>query len=265
MAVLYVICIMKRFNFYFISCALLSLVLVLGACDKDDEPDTPPQTTGTVHEVSIYPFFGADSLYLDSVYQTVEGYRVKFTELKLFCSEIGNSGGTIAVDAALFDYAYSQHRFCSFSAATGLYPNLSGYIGIDSLRNHADPSAFPTSSPLNIVNANDMHWGWNPGYIFMKIEARVDTIDDGSDLFDHNVVFHVGNDENRVLFGFPSVNWKQENGKEIARIKWDLAAVLQGASPIDFKTEFTSHSAPGQEALSLKVITQTAAALSILP
>lgn len=261
---LYVILIMMHsiFRVYTLFC-LTGLFLLL-ACKKN-EPDTPPQTSGTVHEMSIYPFFGGDSLYLDSVYVTVQGYRVKFTELKLLCTEIGNSGGSIAVDAALFDYAYSKNKFCSFSSAEGLYPNLSAYIGVDSIRNHSDPAAFPSDSPLNILIANDMHWGWNPGYIFMKIEAKVDTIDDGNDLFDHNVLFHVGNDENRTFFQFPSVNWKLENAKLLAAVKWDLAMFLQGASSIDLKTEYSSHSAPGEEALSLKVVQQTAASLSLLP
>ncbi len=109
-----------------------------------------------------------------------------------------------------------------------------------------------------------MHWGWSSGYIFMKVEAKVDTIPNGIPLFDHSVVFHIGQDVNLQTLSFDGINW-QATGTNAYRypLKLDMAKFLQnGAQTIDLKTEHTSHTAPGQEVLSLKVIENFKAAIS---
>ena len=111
-----------------------------------------------------------------------------------------------------------------------------------------------------------MHWGWNPGYIFVKIEAKADTIADGNDIFDHNVVFHVGLDANMQTLDYANLNWLAL-GNDVHELQFglDLATFLQGSTQsIDLQTEYSSHSAPGQEALTLKVMENFKEALTLL-
>jgi hypothetical protein len=71
-------------------------------------------------------------------------------------------------------------------------------VGVDSLRNtQADPLAipatdYPTDHPLNA--AADMWWGWATGYIFVKLEGRIDANGNGtySDIEDKAISYHPG-------------------------------------------------------------------------
>ena len=109
-----------------------------------------------------------------------------------------------------------------------------------------------------------MHWDWNPGYIFLKVEAKVDTLSDGIDNFNHYVVFHVGGDNLLQTINLSGYNWSQvSNGLYQLPLKLDMQKFLQnGAQTIDVKTEHSSHSLAGEEALSLKVIQNLRDALS---
>jgi hypothetical protein len=168
--------------------------------------------------------------------------------------------------AALFDYRNNGTDLLKADAKPADFSSINGFFGVDSTLNHDDPAAFATTNPLNILIANDMHWDWNPGYIFVKIEAKVDTIADGIDNFNHYVVFHVGADEWLQEFSLSDLNWSQTNQNLYTLpLKLDMQKFLQnGTQTIDVKTEYVSHSIAGQEALSLKVIQNLRDALSPL-
>ena len=109
-----------------------------------------------------------------------------------------------------------------------------------------------------------MHWDWNPGYIFVKIEAKVDTIQDGISLFDHNVIFHVGKDENLKSLSFDNINWVNIGDEHVFSLKLDLLHFLDtGSSSIDLKIEHTSHTSTGQEVLSDKIMTNFKESLTL--
>jgi hypothetical protein len=64
---------------------------------------------------------------------------------------------------------------------------LSFSVGIDSVKNHQDPSLYPLSNPLGLQEPS-MHWGWAGGYRFMAIEGKVDVDGDGKP--EENLEFH---------------------------------------------------------------------------
>ena len=94
------------------------------------------------------------------------------------------------------------------------------------------------------------------------MEAKVDTIQDGIPLFDHNVVYHIGLDENLKTVEFPNVTWSQDGLISIISLKIDLNEFLSSPDVIDVKTESSSHSSAGQESLTTKIITNFSLALS---
>ncbi|MBP6398014.1 MAG: T9SS type A sorting domain-containing protein [Saprospiraceae bacterium] len=55
---------------------------------------------------------------------------------------------------------------------------LSMFIGVDSFKNHEDPTLYPETHPLGLKDPS-MHWGWAGGYRFMAIEGMVDNSGDG--------------------------------------------------------------------------------------
>lgn len=242
---------------------ILSIVLmsmISSSCKVDVVEPVPCDTCDDELRVTVQPTFDGNFLALDSVYTTIEGYHVKFTDIKFFAEDV--RGNTQIIDAALFDYratgALLFQGVGSPSDATALTSNLG--VGIV---NHNDPSAFPIESVLNTNNSSGMHWDWSPGYIFMKVEGKLDTIADGNPLFDHNIIFHIGKDENLQTLSFPDVSWQQlATNIYGCNLELNMSTFLQnGGQNIDLKTEYTSHTAPGQEVLSLKVIENFKAAL----
>ncbi|MDG1148208.1 MAG: hypothetical protein P8N52_07895 [Crocinitomicaceae bacterium] len=239
--------------------ALKQLVIYcLGAClitsCKPDEPEeiTPP--CPDLLSVTVQPVFGGETLYLDSSYQTPEGYDIQFTDIKFYLQDVRN-GLNLFKDAALFDYRLRGTNLMERVGDKNDYVSLQSNLGVSALVNHNDPVGFDPASWLYISNSNDMHWDWNPGYIFVKIEAKVDTIQDGNSLFDHNVVYHVGKDENLKTLSFTDINWVDIGSGYVLPLKLDMFHFLNvGASPIDVKTAFTSHSLAGQEGLSEQII-----------
>lgn len=240
--------------------AILLSVILFNSCKKVDDIEDPLPPNEL--EIQVTPYFGSEKLYLDSVYTTNEGYLVKFEEIRFYATNLAH-GSHSFFDVGLFNYRHSQNQFIKINGEPTNYPSLQGILGVDSSRNHADPSAFSNSNPLNIINANEMHWGWNPGYIFTYIDAKLDTIVDSEQNFSHILSYHVGNDAYRQDLNFPTVNWtKVSSNLYRANMILDLKKVINGTQVLDLKTENISHSSAFQEAISLKVIKNFAQALS---
>lgn len=235
--------------------ALIGILIIgLVVSCKEDSPEPEPEPVPTA-VVEVQPLFNGDELLLDATYTTAEGYLVQFTDIKFYLEDVRNSSNVLS-DAMLFDYRARGKELFNGEADASKFNSISGNLGVDSVLNHSDPSSFPSSSWLNIAKSNDMHWDWNPGYIFVKVEGRVDTIPDATELFDHSLVFHCGLDANLQTIQFDNLSWvKTGDVAHRTMLNIDMGTFLQGATQsIDLKSEFTSHSMPGQEALTLKVM-----------
>jgi len=228
-------------------------VILLTSCKNKENLDPVEETIGNYVNIEVQPVFDTENLYLDSVYTTQEGYKIKFTDIKFFMGDIKNVS-TQYTDAGLFDYR-ARGMLLSRQKGNGSdFMNMTANLGVGSAVNHNDPTAFPNSSALNITNADDMHWNWSPGYIFVKIEAKADTIPDATINLNHNIVYHAGLDVNAQTLSFTNITWNRIGNEETFRLKLDMAKFLNGTQTIDVKDEFSTHSMAGQEALTLKVM-----------
>jgi len=247
---------MKNFQF------LVVILPFLWSCEPDDPKPVDP-VAETV-KVTINPTYGNQAFYMDSVYTTAEGYKVKFTELTCYFTLLKN-GTNQLIEAALFNCRETGSLLTSRAGNHLNFSNLTGNIGVDSSLNHLDPSAFPNDSPLNISNAGQMHWGWNPGYIFLNVEGKVDTIIDATNNLDLSFSFHVGTDNYLQSFNFENVQW-QDKGNKVWELplKLDLAYFLTNqTSSINLKEEYLTHTGAGQETLTQKVIQNFKNALTL--
>lgn len=229
--------------------------LMLSAVSCKEQPPVPePDPVDTVR-IDVQPTFNGNNLYLDSTYTTVEGHKIQFTDLKFYLEDVRN--GTVQLtDAMLFDYRERGTLLYDGLGYASDFSDLQANLGVGPANNNSDPTAFDNDSWLNISKAGGMHWGWNPGYIFVKIEAKVDTIQDANDLFDHYVVFHAGLNENLKTVSFSNLNWSAiGSNRHQLSMELNMSEFLQSSlHTIDVQTEYTSHSAPGQEALTSKVM-----------
>ena len=232
------------------------IVLILPfffSCKKDDAK--PPSIAEEHLSITVDPTFGIESFYLDSVFTTQEGYKVKFTDLKFYISALKNGSDTLT-KAALFDFSSTGNVLTRLIGDYNKFSSLQANVGVIPSLNHLDPSAFPNESPLNISNAGTMHWGWNTGYLFISIEGKTDTIPDATLNLNHSFSFHIGTDTFLDNISFSNVNWQSVSDHEhLFKLKFDLLSFLQNPTQqIDLKTEFLSHSGSGQESLALKVL-----------
>jgi hypothetical protein len=81
---------------------------------------------------------------------------------------------------------------------------------------------------------------------------------------DHSFSFHIGTDLYRRDLYFPNVNWQSgATNEKVFAMKLDLWKFLHNPlSPIDLKTQFLTHTASGQQALTEKVTSNFQQALT---
>jgi hypothetical protein len=223
--------------------------LAFYSCDKEE----PTKTEDTYLSLTVQPTFGTENLFLDSVYTTVEGYDFKILDFKFYLSDVKNNSNQLA-EAVLYDFRENGKTALRTIGDPTKFTSLQGSIGVIESLNHNDPSAFPNESPLNISNAGPMHWGWNTGYIYIAIEGKADTLNDGIALFDHNFSYHVGTDIHLENFSFSNLSWVKNSTYEYELpFKFEFDKFFQNnGQNIDLKTEYLTHTASGQETLAQK-------------
>ena len=248
-----------RFSPIFLYAAVASLMLL--ACKKEKE-EAPVEETAQL-EMRLFPMFQSDTLELDSTITLSSGFKMQVTDIKCYFYGLQNNGKQV-IQAALFDYRDRGMQVFNTPGSYLDFASLSGILGVDTSVNHDDPAAFANSNPLNIANAGDMHWGWNPGYIFIKFEAKADTIPDGNDVFNHYLVYHIGTDNYLSKISFPTVNWQMITNKlHRAQLRLQVEAIFENATtPIDIRSEYMTHSGSGVEALTEKFRSNFVQALS---
>lgn len=247
-----------------VALTILSGMIFIG-CKKKNEAEEPQTALTTTQEVHLQPYFGTDILKLDSTYTFPDGIDIQFTALKFFVNNPTTTENSL-IDMSLFDYGTTGSLLCrSLNKTINDTTSIAFGIGVNHTINHNDPAAFPSDSPLNILTASEMHWGWNTGYIFSVIEGRVDTIPDGIANFDLLLSYHVGSDDNYQIKTIHNASWDiQSQTLSKMYLKLDMKQFfLNPGFEIDVKSEPFAHSAPSQAALTIKARTNLAAAITV--
>jgi hypothetical protein len=125
---------------------------------------------------------------------TINGVAMEFTLVQFYISKVELEGAD-----ANYDYPdnYYLVKPNSGPLELGLAGNttantLKFNLGIDSLTNsqsEIDFAGWPADHPL-AAQSPSMHWNWNSGYIFIKVEGKVDTDGDGTP--DDPMAMHTG-------------------------------------------------------------------------
>lgn len=193
--------------------------------------------------------FGSEDLTKGNVYMA-NGTAVSFDAVQFYVAQ-----PRVATDgtAELTDEIF----FISFDNQSLQMPNLSiGHkhmlmfgLGVDSVTNRtiqpSDPD-LPTGAPLG-PQSPTMHWGWDNGYIFFKIDGKVDT--DGDDTPETGMELHIGKDINFKTVAFEIHTDALEQLVE-ANVKVDISKAFEG---VDIKNDYVTHTGDNP-ALAKKVI-----------
>jgi len=239
---------------------LLGTAALVSCKPKNPDPDPDPQTT---LEMKFQLVYNGEFINLDQPLTTAEGYPLQIKEMKLILTQIKNNDLTL-LDACKMDIAASGNSLFKAVGMPNDFKNLQGAIGVVQPWNNADPVSFPIDSPLYLSNVNDMHWGWNPGYIFYKFEG-VFSPNVGSSSLTEIFTYHLGMNQYRKYFNFENIQWtKVADYKYEATVFLHVDDIFNGpGGVIDMVAEPFSHATPDKAELNEKFATNFAHALRV--
>jgi len=212
----------------FASIALLALM----GCRKDADPVSAPVTTAGI-QVAYTFAKGGVPYTLDSTITDSVGHKVRFTTVRFLsaCYQLTDDAHQVVAafptSCVLADASTPDIPFTVGTLEAQHTHGLMLYLGLDSVRNHADPAACQ-SAPLNDPA---VHWGWDPavGYPFLVLEGRVDADGDGIvDLADPPVVYRCATDAMRVAAAVQAHNDLRPGTTAVIRISVDMDRLLRG-------------------------------------
>lgn len=185
---------MKKMNLLLL--LLASLAFFHSGCDNPADEETAPFV------LDVKALINDEPLVLGDTYQNGLDYHFNLTVLRFYLSHltlVKPDGSEVEVkDVELLDLEnhhavyQAQGEQISGTVPAGTYTALRFAIGVDSTLNHDDPAQYPSTHPLSIYYG--MHWDWNPGYIFLKLEGNADTVANGGGTLDRAFIYHVGAD-----------------------------------------------------------------------
>lgn len=244
---------MKRQLFFLLFCVMS----IFTSCKKEKEISS--EVTYEL-KVKVMAKYGDELLHADKKYALPSGDSILFSELSFYFSNC-KMGDKLVADAALFRWTQAEKPFFIHTGSKLPATSLTALLGVDSSVNQSDPSTFELHHPLNILQANDMHWGWNPGYIFVKIEGKVDTLTNGlSSETLLPISYHLGKNSNQrsILFDAISIHLKSDEASKKGYegvVELDLKKFFEEIQQsINIKENPTCHSDPGQEVLTTNLM-----------
>lgn len=204
-----------------VAAGLLALVTASAGCGGRASAicsaDPAPPSSAVLLDFALEADAGGVPFAIGAKLTSATGVDYKVSLLRFYLSHValrdGSGGEHPAVLAdergeplkygvALVDFANPASRLVHVLAPPGSYESLSLGIGVPStcsdgigVLNHENASE--QSAPLDVDS--DMYWGWDPGYVFFKVEGRAGT-PSSSKAF----VFHVGDDKRYVTVSVPA-------------------------------------------------------------
>lgn len=213
----------NRYLFLFIS------GLFLLSC----QPDAKDNTISMKFNINA----GTTPLVYNTTY-TVNTLNLQYTNVQFYISQPVFSSGAdfIRFNDSYFlgDAAHTDNTFTVGDLGKRTIDGIAFGFGVDSSRNTQNGSKaiqafnYATSHPLSA--SNNMYWSWNPGYIWMKLEGRMDSNNDG-DYNDANETFsiHTGIDA-AYLFISRTFVFSMHDAAKTIKVDMDINQFFTGVN-----------------------------------
>lgn len=189
--------------------SLITLTLLLGSvflsCKKDPVSETPepsPQPVPVEQGTLVLEFRNTVDtalLVYGKNYVNLNGDTFKVSKFNYYISNIVLTKEDNSVFVQPDSYRIIQQadptsmKVQVSGVPVGNYKSIQLMLGVDSAKNNSGAH----TGGLDFTYATDMFWGWNTGYIFLKLEGTAPTSTISSDFFE----YHIG--------GFGGVNKTQ--------------------------------------------------------
>jgi hypothetical protein len=223
---------------------LLTAVLVY-SCGNRPQRKSLPANKGSSIRLYIRDVIAGADLNYDSIYHDTTSRAYKIIDFRYYISNIrairhDEVEQPVACAAILVDPGRRMYDLGSLPE--GAYKGLRFIIGLDSAVNHGDPTVFEPGHPLAIKTPS-MHWDWNSGYLFMKIEGKVDTTGKGLGPPVTEFFYHIGMDRMKRTIEIPMTFRVDKSSGNSLRLKFNLTALL---GCIDLRSEISTHTFDNQ-------------------
>lgn len=242
-------------------------VIFLSSCGKD-EPITEPEVnnTGTV-EIRFVPTMNGQAFQLNTPFIGPNDKRIQIESFKSYFSQIRLSTNDVVKgkqDISLLDFG-SNNKSILISTQAGNIDKIEFGIGVNKTLNgtsdpNFNPSSYATTHPLSIYNG--MYWTWASGYVFVKIEGRIDTSASQTQTPLFTCFYHTGLDTLYSTKSFNDLNLSVTKGQTtIVEIAVEFNEIFKTQSDtIDMVDKYFTHTSDDFE-LAQKVITNFKLAL----
>ncbi|MBK8847391.1 MAG: hypothetical protein IPO27_12935 [Bacteroidetes bacterium] len=222
--------------------ALLTTATIFTGCKKDDD-ETPAPTPSTEQKLSfhMHTMVGTSAAVYGTQYQDASGRKFNLSDFRYYLSNIvliKNDGSQLPISGKVILVNPATSKYELAKVPIGSYKGFKFIVGLDSATNHSDPTTYAAGNPLAIQSPG-IHWSWNSGYIFMKIEGKVDTTQAANGPLDFEYFYHIGMDNFKCSIDFSTEAFTVVSGSDYEiGLEFDLLKVLNN---VDMRTENATH------------------------
>ena len=173
----------------------VALSFVVLSCKKDPVSETPdplpqptPVETGTI-VVQFRNTVDTALLVYGKNYVNLNGDTFKVSKFNYYISNIVLTKEDNSVFVQPDSYRIIQQsdpasmKVQVTGVPVGNYKSVQLMLGVDSAKNNSGAH----TGGLDFTYATDMFWGWNTGYIFLKLEGTAPTSTISSDFFEYHI------------------------------------------------------------------------------
>ena len=246
-----------------LSTCLATIALSLMICSCENRHPGSPQVSNTrpATQLIIRAIVAGADLQYDSLFHDSVSRAFVVTDFRYYISNIKgirDDGTEHRAPRAVLLINPGRKGYDIGPLPVGAYKAIRFTLGLDSATNHSDPTVFDTTNPLAIQTPS-MHWDWNSGYLFMKLEGRVDTTIKGTGVPATEFFYHLGMDGMERTIDLPLKFLIGTSSADTVRVKFDLAILL---ACVDMRVETSTHSFDNH-ALAARMADRWQAAFSV--
>lgn len=235
---------MKLRNISFILLLTVVTGLLFSGCKKDDDDETTPAPTPNAVQrfgFHMHSMVGSSAAAYGTTFTDNSGRKFNLADFRFYISNvvlIKDDGSEYPFTNKVILVNPTTNEYDLGDAPVGSYKGFKFILGLDSATNHSDPTIYPASNPLSIQSPS-IHWTWNSGYIFMKVEGQVDTTLANTGTPNYDFFYHIGMDmfKRNIDFSTEAFTIVSGSDKEIG-LEFDLLEML---SNVDMRTENETH------------------------